>query len=220
MASDRLSAETKDLVFKTYAYVERSTETRHMAAAVAFLYASTLHGTCPAGAPRSNITRDARLHVPESYNYPRGMKSLQPLNSMLRHAFNYFDNIQRMMNWNDYEARGEMKNVVFFRARALCATLSEVFGILVEADMSRNKRDVAARLFRQINDYCIVLPLTCSEQRAAEEEERRREEEAAAARAVEEAKRAAALKVIEDAERAEADKRAQAAGFASAADVW
>ncbi len=125
-----------------------------------------------------------------------------------------------MMNWDDYEARGEMKNVVFFRARSLCATISEVFGILVEAGLSRNKDAAASSLFRQISDYCVVLPRTCSEQRAAEAEERRRAEVAAAQRAVEEAKRAAAQKVIDDAERAEADKKAQAAGFASAADVW
>jgi hypothetical protein len=217
MAAERLSAETKDLVFKAYAYVERSSETRHLAAAVAFLYSTSLHGSCPAAAPRSNITRDARLYVPGHYNSPRGMK---PLNSMLRHTFNYFDNIQRMMNWDDYEARGEMKNVVFFRARSLCATISEVFGILVEAGLSRNKDAAASSLFRQISDYCVVLPRTCSEQRAAEAEERRRAEVAAAQRAVEEAKRAAAQKVIDDAERAEADKKAQAAGFASAADVW
>jgi hypothetical protein len=217
MAAERLSAEKKDLVFRAYAYVEGSRETRHVAAVVAFLYTTSLHGSCLDSAPRSAITRDARLYVPGRYNSPRGLK---PLNSMLRHTFNYFYDIQRMMNWDDYEARSEMKNIVFFRARSLCATISEAFAILVEAGLSGNKDSAAASLFRYISDYCVVLPRTCSEQRAAEAEERRRAEVAAAQRAVEEAKRAAAQKVIDDAEREVADAAARKAGFASAADVW
>ena len=217
MASDRLSDETKDLILKAYAYVEDSREPRHLAAAVAFFYNSSLHGSCPAAAPRSNLARDARINVPWHYNNPRGMK---PLNSMLRHAFNYFYDIQRKFNFDDYEARAEKKNVVFFRARSLCATISEVFSILVESSYSRSKDEVASRLFRQICDYCYRMPRTIKERRAADEEERRREEAAAAVLAAEEAKRAAAVKVIDDAARAEADKKAQAAGFASAEDVW
>ena len=217
MASDRLSAETKDLVFKTHSYVEGSRELRHLAAAVAYLYSTSLYASCPAAAPRSSITRDARLHVPMHYNNPRGMKAL---NSMLRHAFNYFYDIKRMMNWDDYEARDEAHNVVFFHARSVCATISDAFAILVEADLSRSKNETASRFYRMICDYIVALPRTCKEQRVAETEERRRAEAAATARIEEEAKRAAAEKAATDAVRAEADKRAQAAGFASAADVW
>lgn len=217
MASDRLSAETKDLINKAYTYGEGSRETRQLAATVAYLYTTSLHGSCPASAPRSNITRDARLYVPTHYNTPRGKK---PLNSMLRHAFNFFYDIQRMMNFDDYDARDDARNAVFFRARSLCASLSEAFGILVEAGLSRTKDSAASRLFRYICDYSIVLPLTASEQRAADAEERRRAEAAAAIRAAAEDERRAAEKVVADAAKAEADKRAQVAGFASAADIW
>lgn len=169
----RLADGAEDLVFSTYAYVERSRELRHLAAAVAFLYKSSLHGSCPAAAPRSYITRDARRHIPGRYNSPRGMK---PLNSMLRHTFNYFDNIQCRFNFDDLDARETEDSVVFKRARWLCATISEVFAILSEADLSRTKDSAAYRLFQYICDYCLVLPKTLAEERKA----------SAAARAIEE----------------------------------
>lgn len=217
MAAERLSEETKTLVNKTYAYVEGSRELRHLAAAVGFLYNSSLHGSCPHSAPRSSITRDARLYVPMHYNTPRGMK---PLNSMLRHTFNYFYDIQRMMNFDDYEARDDLKNVVFFRARSVCATISDAFAILVEASQSRSKDETASRLFRMISDSVFVVPRTRAEERAAEAEDRRRAAAAAEVRAKAEAERAAAQKAEDDKHRAEADARARVAGFASAADVW
>lgn len=217
MASNRVSSDTKDLINKTYAYVEGSREMRHIAAAIAYLYNTSLHVSCPSAAPRSAITRDARLYVPSRYNNPRGMKAL---NSMLRHTFNFFYEIQRIMNWDDYEARNNARNVVFFRARSLCATISDAFAILVEADLSRTKNDAAGRLFRMINDYILVLPRTRAAERAAaaaEEELRRKEAEA---KAKVDAERAAAEKAEANKARANANARARAAGFASAANVW
>jgi hypothetical protein len=217
MASNRVSSDTKDLVNKTYAYVEGSRELRHIAAAIAYLYRTSLYVSCPGAAPRSAITRDARAHVVMRYNSPRGMK---PLNSMLRHAYNFFYDIQRMMNWDDYEARNNARNVVFFRARSICAAISEAFGILVEADMSRTKDGTASRLFRMITDYIGALPNTLAAQRAADAAEAEERRKAAEARAKVDAERAAAAKADENKTRANANARARAAGFASAANVW
>lgn len=217
MASNRVSSDTKDLITKTYAYVEGSRETRHIAAAIAYLYNTSLYVSCPSSAPRSAITRDARLHVPMRYNHPRGMKAL---NSMLRHSFNFFYEIQRMMNFDDYDARNNARNVIFFRARSLCATISEAFAILVEADQSRTKDGAADRLFRMISDYIIVLPRTRAAERAAAEAEAEEVRKAAEAKAKAGAERAAAEKVEANKAKANANARARAAGFASAADIW
>lgn len=217
MASNRVSSDTKDLINKTYAYVEGSREMRHIAGAIGYLYHTSLRVSCPAAAPRSAITSDARLHVPMRYNHPRDPKAL---NSMLRHTFNFFYDIQSMMNWRDYEARANARNVVFFRARSLCATISEAFGILAEADRSRTKDGEASHLFRMIGDSVNRLPLTRAAERAAEavaaEERRKAAEVKAKANAV----KAAAEKVEENKARANANARARAAGFASAANVW
>lgn len=217
MASLRVSSDTKDLINKTYAYVEGSRDLRHVAAAIAYLYQTSLYVSCPAAAPRSAITRDARLHVPMRYNHPRGMKAL---NSMLRHSFNFFYEIQRMMNWDDYEARNNARNVVFFRARSICATISDAFAILVEADMSKSKDGTAHRLFGMISEYVAALPKTRAAERAAEEAEAEERRKAAEARAKVEAERAAAAKADENKAKANANTRARAAGFASAANVW
>ena len=217
MASLRLSSDSKDLINKTFAYVEGSREMRHIAAAIAYLYNTSLHVSCPSYPPKSAITRDARNHVPSRYNSPRGMKTL---NSMLRHTFNFFYEIQRMMNWDDYEERNNERNIVFFRARSLCATISEAFVIIVEADKSKSKDSTASRLFSMINDYIVALPRTLAAQRAAEavEAEIRRKEAEAKAKA--DAEKAAAEKVEANKARANANARARAAGFASAANVW
>ena len=217
MASNRVSSDTKDLINKTYAYVEGSREPHHVAAAIAYLYNTSLHVSSPSSAPRSAITRDASLHVPMRYNHPRGMKAL---NSMLRHTFNFFYEIQRMMNWDDYEARDNARNVVFYRARSLCATLSEGFSILVYADRSRTKDKEANNFFRMISDYVRVLPRTRAAERAAaavEEEIRRKEAEA---KAKVDAGKAAVEKIAANKDRAIANAQARAAGFASAANVW
>ncbi len=125
-----------------------------------------------------------------------------------------------MMNFDDYEARDDLKNVVFFRARSVCATISDAFAILVEASQSRSKDETASRLFRMISDSVFVVPRTRAEERAAEAEDRRRAAAAAEVRAKAEAERAAAQKAEDDKHRAEADARARVVGFASAADVW
>ena len=202
---------------RRYAYVEGSREPHHVAAAIAYLYNTSLYVSCPSSAPRSAITRDARIHVPMRYNHPRGMTAL---NSMLRHTFNFFYEIQRMMNWDDFEARGNARNAIFFRARSLCATISEGFSILIDADRSRTKDKEADRLFRMISDYIRLLPRTRAAERAAAvvEEERRRKE--AEAKAKVDAEKAAADKVEANKARAIANAHARAAGFASAANVW
>ncbi len=165
---DGVSAAHRNIINGAYAYVEKSKETKHMAAAVAYLYNSALYTTCPVAAPQSSICTDPRTKIPMHFNSPLGMKYL---NSMLRHAFNFFKGHENNMNWNDTEALAEPQNKIYFYARTLRKKLEITFSTLSGADgpsPSNTKVKAASHLFRLIEEYIRYPPRTLGEVRLAD----------------------------------------------------
>lgn len=159
----RISPEIRRIIYTTYSYVEGSKELPHLAAAVAYLYKSPLY-EYSAAPPESTIAPKSSS-ILMRFNNPLGMK---PLNSMLRHFFNVFSDVERMMNWNDYDALECEENKIFFHARSLCSTLSRVFDILSKAEQSNTREKAAKNMFNTISDFVRRLPPTRREERTAE----------------------------------------------------
>ncbi len=176
-------------------------------AMIALLYRTrALYETCPPGVPSSELGRNrhgADFQIAEHFNHPHGMKSL---NAMLRHAFNFFNEFCRKMNFNDYEATSERGNVVFFHARAVRNEIATVFSTLSDVS-SKTKEKEAEKVYRRILDCITSMPPTPAEREREREREREHQRRAAALAAAEDARRA------EEAERA---KKAASDAFAAA----
>lgn len=187
-------------------------------AMIALLYRNrTLYDACPPGVPSSELGRNrhgADFQVPEHFNHPHGMKSM---NAMLRHTYNYFNEFCQKMNFNDFEATSNSDNVVFFRARAVRNEIVSVFTTLYESSRSKTKQKDAEKIYQRILDCITSLPPTPAERECERERERERERRMAALAAVEEARREAEK---ERAAKAAADAFAAAHGGVRPEDCW
>ena len=171
---DGVSIAHRNIINGAYSYVEKSKETKHIAAAVAYLYNTSLYSSCPDAPPRcpgaaplSEIA-DPRSNIPMHYNRPNGMKFI---NSMLRHAFNFFKGYENIMNWADTEALADPQCKIFFKARSLRQKLEIVFNTLSGASgpaPSTTKVKAAVHMFKLIEEYIRYPPQTLSEVRLAD----------------------------------------------------
>ncbi len=168
--SDGVTIAHRIIIDKAYSYVEKSTDTKHIAAVVAYMYNTSLFATCPASAPRSNICADPRASIPMHFNSPLGMKYLS---AMLRHAFNFFEGHEKspFMNWCDTEALADPQSQIYFDARSLRKKMEIAFSTLSGASgpsPSTTKVKAASHMFRMIEEYIRYPPRTLAEVRLAD----------------------------------------------------
>jgi hypothetical protein len=174
---DGVSIAHRNIINGAYSYVEKSKETKHIAAAVAYLYSTSLYSSCPdapprcPGAPPLSEIADPRSNIPMHYNRPNGMKFL---NSMIRHVYNFFKGYENSMNWADTEALADPQCKIFFKARSLRQKLEIVFTTLSGASgpsPSTTKVKAAAHMFKLIDEYIRYPPQTLAEVRLADAED-------------------------------------------------
>lgn len=191
------------------------TEVNDPGAMIGMLYKTKeIYDSCPAFPPASPMggPRARDIAIPEPFARPKsGMK---PLNSMLRCAFNFFFKYANRSRGSNDEAKE------LGMAEAICAKLTEVFWIFVNANPelapSRGQREKADKLFRRIGHFIGALSVS-----AAAEEENTRERLARAKAAQErEAAYAKSARERNAAAAANANRMAREAAKTRATNYW